>query len=208
MWKIIKEYYLVNFIVFFIVFGLRGIATKSPNTLLENFLIVLIGSLILSALVGTIYFYIDARWGPNKREKRFSKVPFIQLVEKGFKRTGDFLIGTVDGYTVMIMFVWPLGQSAVKIAVLFDPASLAASTSYDDIEQIEKRHKKTGIWKNQEHEWTRNSVSFSLGYNFNPPSAETVIAKAQEMTDMLIKENIKPVSIEKLEDIAKGDVKL
>lgn len=182
--------------------------TKSPNTLLENLLFVLVGSFILSVFIGTIYFYIDARWGPNKREKSFSKAPFVQLVEKGFRRTGDFLIGTVDGYTVMIMFVWSSGNSAIKIAVLFDPRFFENSTSYDDVEQIEKRHKNPGFWKNQEHEWTRNSVGFSLGYNFKPPSAETVIAKAQEMTEMLIKENIKPGGFEKLEDIAKRDVKL
>lgn len=208
MWKIIKQYYLLTFIGFFIVFSLRAITTKSPNTLLENLLFVLAGSFILSVFVGTIYFYIDTKWGPKKREKRFSKAPFKQLLESGFKRDGDFLSGIIDGYTVTVMFVWPSGKSAIKIEVLFDPRSLGSSISFDEIKQIEKRHKKGGFWLSQENDWTRNSVGLSLEYNFKPPSAETVVAKAQELTDMLIKENIKPISFEKLEEIAKPDVKL
>ena len=211
MWKIIKQYYLLTFIVILIGFSIRVVGTKSPNTVLENFLVLLVASFIVSAAVGTIYYFMDTKWGPKKREKRLLKAPFIQLLEKEFNRQGDFLTGTIDGYTANVMFVWLSGNSAIQIEVLFDPRSLPGAISFDEIKQMEKRYRKPGFWLNQEHqehEWTRSSVAFSLPYNFSPPSAEDVIRKAQDITDMLIKENIKPISLEDLKDIEKRDIKL
>ena len=205
MWKIIKRYYLFSFIGFLILFAIQGIGIKSPNTPLENFLIVLVGAFVLSAIIGTLYYFQDTKWGPKKREKRFSKTPLKQLLESGFKREGDFVTGTVEGYTVIVVYVWPGGKSAINIDVLFDPRFLGGFHSPADIKQIEKRNKKSSTWTNNNYLWTLNSIGLQLEYTFTPPSAEKVITRTKELVDILVKENLKPITLEQTEEVAKNN---
>ena len=203
MWAVVKKYYLFPFICFVITLAAKTIGIKSPNTPQENLLILLIGALSLSAIIGTLYYFLDTKWGPKKRERRFSKSPFKQLLEGGFRREGDFAIGTIRDYTVIVMYVWPGGKSAIKIDVLFDPRLSDNFFSDDDIRQMEKRNKKSSFWTNQNYSWTLNSVGYLLEYAIRPPSDKKVISKAQEMVDTLIKEKLKPISLKKTDEIAK-----
>ena len=205
MWTIIKKYYLFPFVGFIILFAVKTIGVKSPNTPQENFLIILLGALLLSTIIGTIYYFLDTKWGPKKREKRFFKTPFKQLLEGGFRREDDFITGTVNGYTIIVMYVWPGGKSAINIDVLFDPRFLHGFLSAEDIRQIEKRNKKSSFWTNHNYLWTLNSVGLSLEYTLTPPSAEKVITRAKELVDILIKEGLKPITLKQSEEVTKID---
>jgi hypothetical protein len=175
MWSLLKKYYFFPFVSFIILFCIKAIGIKSPNTLQENVLLVLVGALSLSAFVGTLYYFLDTKWGPKKREKRFTKTPFKQLLEGGFRREEDYILGTVNCYTVIVRYVWPGGSSAVKIDVLFDPRCSSSFISPDAIKQIEKRNKKSSFWSTDNYLWTLNSVGLLLEYSINPPSAQKVI---------------------------------
>src|SRR5262245_6516169 len=112
--KTIKQYYFFPFVGFLIMLGLKTINIKSPNSPLENAMILIGGALLLSLIVGTIYYFLDTRWGPAKREKKFSKSPFRELLDLGFKREKDFIVGTVNGFTTIVMYQWPGGRSAIR----------------------------------------------------------------------------------------------
>lgn len=203
MWKIIKGYYLFPFVGFLILLTIKTIGIKSPNTPLQNLLILMGGALLLAAIVGTIYYFLDTKWGPRKREKRFGKPPFRELLQQGFTRVDHFLAGTAKGYTVVVQFVWPGGKSAIRVDVLFDPRPLGSILSQQDLKELEKRYRKSSIWNDQRYEWTANSLGLLMPYNFSPPKAQAVLEKAKELVDILTRERLQPITLEQTEELAR-----
>lgn len=201
MWTVIKRYYLFTFIGLTILFTLKLIATTSSRTLQEDLLIILAISLPSSLIIGTLYYFQDTKWGPKKREKRFSKTPFKQLLSNGFKREANFAIGNICGYTVIIAYTWHTGKPAINIDVLFDLRSLNDFITPEEIKQIHKRNKRLSIWSNHNFSWTRNSIGHLIEYSFDPPSYKHVIVKAEEMIAILIKEGLKPISLDQTKEI-------
>ena len=201
MKSIIKQYYFFPFILFLILFVLQAFVLKSPNSPLQNALIVVIGALVLSFIVGTIYYFQDTKWGRAKREKKFSKPPFKDLLIIGFKRKGDFIMGSINGYTVIVMYTWHTGKSAIKIDILFDPQFSSRFLTMDEVIQLEKRNKKSNLWKANQLNWTRNSIEHLIEYNFSPPDYTEILTKAEEMVGILIKEGLNPISYEKNEEV-------
>jgi hypothetical protein len=201
MKKIIRQYYLFTFVGFFVVFSLQSLVVKSPNSFLENLLIAGAGALVLSLTIGTIYYFLDTKWGPAKREKRFSKPPFTELIDAGFQRENDCVIRTIDGYSVMVMYTWHTGKPAIEVTVLFDPRYLDGFFTGDDINQFEKRNRDKRWWSARTFSWARNSISHSLEYNFSPPSYRKVIASAEAIIEILIREGLRPIGRDKSEEI-------
>ena len=201
MKAIIKQYYFIPFIGFLILFSLQGLGLKSPNTFLENTLIVIGGALLLSLIVGTIYYFLDTKWGPSKRKKKLLKPPFSDLLAAGFQIQEDFILGTIDGYTVIVMFTWPGGKSAIQVDVLFDPRISNHLISMEDVDQLEKRNKRSNLWANNSFNWTRNSIGHVIEYTFKAPSHQKVLEKSKEMTGILMREGLRPISYEKNEEI-------
>lgn len=198
MKMIIKKYYLFPFIGFLVLLALKTWGIKSPNSSLENNMILLGGALLLSLIVGTIYYFQDTKWGPAKREKKFSKSPFKDLIDVGFERKGDFIVGKINDYATIVMYTWESGKPGIKIDLLFNPKPSTDFLTMRDIDQLEKRNKN--MWKNTFY-WTRNSIGQLIEYNFSPPSFQKIIAKAEKMSDILIKEGMRPISYEENEEI-------
>lgn len=201
MKMIIKKYYLVPFIVFLILFSLKALGLKSPNSPLENIFIVIGGVLILSLIVGTIYYFQDTKWGPAKREKKFSKSPFTDLFGIGFKREGDFMMGKINGYTTIVMYTWQMGKPSIVIDILFDPWVSDHFLTMKEVIALEKKNKGSNLWKANQLDWTRNSIRHVIEYNFSSPSFQKIIAKAEEMSGVLLKEGLHPISYERNEEI-------
>lgn len=74
MGTVIKKYYLFPFIGFLIVLSIRFIGIKLPSSLQENSIILLIGSLFLSLLIGTLNYLQDTKWGLKKGKRDFQKL--------------------------------------------------------------------------------------------------------------------------------------
>lgn len=198
MKMIIKKYYLFPFIGFLVLLALKTWGIKSPNSSLENNMILLGGALLLSLIVGTIYYFQDTKWGPAKREKKFSKSPFKDLIDVGFERKGDFIVGKINDYATIVMYTWESGKPGIKIDLLFNPKPSTDFLTMRDIDQLEKRNKN--IWTNTFY-WTRNSIGQLIEYNFSTPSFQKIIAKAEKMSDILIKEGMRPISYDENEEI-------
>lgn len=96
------------------------------------------------------------------------------------------------------MYTWESGKPGIKIDLLFNPRPSTDFLTTRDMDQFEKRHKN--VWKNPLY-WTKNSIGQLIEYNFSPPSFKKIIAKAKEMSDILIKEGMRPISYEENEQV-------
>jgi len=196
MKRLLVGYCLFPFIGFFIVLSLTVLIGKSINSLEENIFIAFVFALILALIVGTLYYFYDTKWGPGKRAKILSKSPFKELKEHGFQEYEDFIWGIINGYTVFISFVWFTGKPAINIEILFNPKSVGHFLGLQELKQIRKRNKISSFFNNREYAWQRNAVGYLIEYNFKPPLYEKILGKAAELTEILVKENLKVISKE------------
>ncbi|OJY98274.1 MAG: hypothetical protein BGP13_11585 [Sphingobacteriales bacterium 40-81] len=191
----IKKYYLVPAVAFLVPFLLGIIFIKSPNSFLVNLLIIFSGALISSLLAGTIYYLQDTKWGPAKREKRFSKSPFRELLLNGFTRENNFVIGYISKYPVIIIYNWGLEKPSVNIHIFFNSHYRGRKLAFEDTAEIEKRNLKKTMWSNHNYFWRENSIAHFIAYNFSPPDYEKVLSKADEIINMLRNEALQPINI-------------
>jgi hypothetical protein len=196
MWTIIRQYYLFLFLTFLVLFTLQVLMTDSPNTVLENALIVVGGALIISLFCGTIYYLMDTKWGPKKRQKMMAKSPFKEFLAAGFEQKEDHLAGRVRDYTVLISFTWWTGRSAITPNVLFHPKPAGRFHSMEELKAIRNRHKKSRGSASVEYLWTRCSLGLPMEYLFRPPTYEKVMGTVHQMIDILMTEGLHPISYE------------
>jgi hypothetical protein len=196
MWPIVRKYYVGLFIGFLVMCTIISVVRKSHNNFAENAVIIVAASFFASLVCGTLFYLQDTRWGPRKREKRLLKSPFKELFENGFTRKGNLAVGMVNGYTMVIMYIWDGGKPAIKVDALFD---LGISTDPDTenmIREISKRNKPSNAVFDQPYAWTKNSIGYRLEYSFSPPSYKEVVKKVEKLTEVLIRERLRTMSLE------------
>ena len=192
MWQTVKKYYLGTFILLFIALCFKTIGTKSTNTPWFNFLIILAFSLGLTLIVGTLYYFQDTKWGPNRKKRLFNKKPFVDLLQNGFIKQDDLFIGNVSNYTVVITYIWPGGKPTIEVGVMFHPKTNGIFNTPEEIKLIAKRNKRGFL--SEGYVWSLGSVTDLIGYNFKTPTYDMLLSKAQAMINILIKENLQPIS--------------
>jgi hypothetical protein len=203
MKKNLAAYYLIPFTGSFIAFFLKIITSNSVRSLQENIFLSLFFALIASLIIGTIYYLYDTKWGPQKRTKSLSKSPFKELKEYGFQEYEDFITGFVNNYTVFVSYVWFTGKPAINIEVLFHPKSSGQFLTLQELKQLRKRNRITNFIKDKEYSWQRNAVGYLMEYNLKPPTYEKVLEKACHITEILIREHLKPITKEETEFVLK-----
>ena len=192
--KIIRKYYLGFFVTFSLIFFLSIFVKNSPNSFGLNVLIGLAGAFVISVVCGTLYYLQDTRWGPARKRRAFLKPPFTQLQASGFTRQDEVAVGLIDGYTVIVNFIWPGGKEALRLDLLFD-IGLPPDANVDEmLKDISKRNKSNNRWTGLPYIWTRNSVGCMFEYTFKPPPADKLLSKARELADVLKKERLRPMS--------------
>lgn len=183
MWNIIKKYYLLTFIGFFVATGIRTFTTESTHSFIKNALITVVTALVISLIAGTLYYFLDTKWGPNKRKKMFGKKPFTELFINGFVQKDDVAAGIVGCYTVIVNYAWPNGVSAIAINVLFDKDFAARYKG--DIGDIKSRNKS--------YTWNEGAVGRLLTYNFIPPTYDKIMETAETLISVLKAEGLSPI---------------
>jgi len=192
---IIKKYYL-SFFVGFLLFLLFTLYTNdSQKSKQAKGLICLFGALGGSIFFGTIYYMVDTKWSPAKRKKMLLKPPFTELIENGFSKHNDMLVGTHKGYTVVIHYTWYPRKSTIRLIVLFDVGFSVHATG-DLLNSIFHRNQPVNRFSSLAHEWYRNAISCTFEYYFKPPSYEKLIAKMEDFTAILLREGLIPQSLE------------
>jgi hypothetical protein len=184
MWNIIKKYYLLTFIGFFVATGIKTFTTESTHSFIKNALITVVTAFVVSLIAGTLYYFLDTKWGPNKRIKMFSKKPFTELFMNGFVQKDDVAAGIVDRYMVIVNYSWPNGVSAIGINVLFDKDFAARYNG--DIADVKSRNKP--------YLWNEGAVGRLLTYNFSPPSYNKILETAEKMISVLKTEGLPPTN--------------
>lgn len=196
MWTTIRQYYLLPFLGFGALFTLRVLLTDSPNTVAENALIVVAFAGAISLFTGTIYYFMDTRWGPNKRRKMLAKSPFKEFLANGFEQREDFLTGLVRGYTVIISYTWQTGHPAITPTVLFHPKPGGRFHAAESLKAMEKRHTPSGLFAAAGYQWTPCSIGQAMEYSFKPPAYEKVMETIHKLIDILEREGLHPITYE------------
>lgn len=206
MKRIINQYYRFIFLAGFISFTVYVLTVKtvSTYTVFEKIFIAFMGALMLSALLGTVYYIYDTKWEPKRRAKFLSGSPFKELKEQGFQQEEQDLWGQINGYIVYFSFTWYLGYPSVLIEVFFHPNPNGRYLSDAELNGLEKRNKNSSLSKNPEYVWSMISLGCFVSYGFKPPSAEKVQSKAKELTEILIKEQMQPIAKEEMEEAWSG----
>ena len=196
MLNIIKKYYIAPFAGVLVVTALKTFTKESTKSFAENITTVLLSTLVISLVVGTVYYLQDTKWGPNKRDKAFNKSPFSDLLMNRFVIKDNAVVGIVNGFTVVVAYVWPHGASAVAVNVLFDPNICALYKG--DLEDIKERNHTTGILS-QDYTWTNGSIGYVHDDTFTLPAYDTVLKMASTMISVLKAEGLQPISYEESE---------
>jgi hypothetical protein len=196
MMAIIRKYYLSFFVGFLLLLLWTLFTRESQNSNQVKGLICLGGALAGSIIVGTLYYLVDTKWGPAKRKKVLLKTPFTELFQNGFSKHNDMLVGTIHGYTVIIHYTWLARKSTIQLAILFD-VGFSVHASEDLLNAIINRNQPANRFSSLAHEWHRNSISCTFEYNFKPPSYEKLMTKMEELTAILLREGLIPLSLDK-----------
>ena len=197
MWNTIKKYYLLTFIGFFVATGIKTFTTESTHSFTKNALITVVTAFAVSLIAGTLYYFLDTKWGPNKRKKMFGKKPFSELFMNGFIQKDDVATGVINSYTVVVNYAWPNGVSTIAINVLFDKDFAARYNG--DIADLKKRNKA--------YIWNEGAVGRLLTYNFVPPTYDKVMETAEKLISVLKAEGLPPTDRKDKEQpkLAMGD---
>lgn len=123
------------------------------------------------------------------------KSPFKELKEQGFREQEKFVWSTINGFTVVVSYTWVSGKSAIDIQALFHPKSFGHFLSGEDFKEMSKRNKPGNFFTSRPYTWQQNAIGYLEEYNFKPLSPEKIMAKATELTEILLKENLKPITI-------------
>jgi len=173
------------FFIFILISGNLKISFEG----IQNVTILVIG---LSILLGTIYFIYDTYFGPVERIKELKKYPFTEFQKIGFKNEKDYLIGKINGYTVIIGYSWRnnKGLPCVFGMVLFEPKFNGKILSNYFIEKWQKSI------KDEYNFWEYGSLKTEWSFLKGKPNHTLIIEKLKKNSNLISNKGIKKISVE------------
>jgi hypothetical protein len=145
------------------------------------------------SLLGGAFYNLKSKPRALKEEKNFTRSPFRDLLENGFSRNNDRVIGLINGYTTIICHSRYTGKFAINIYMLFDPRQGRHFLSDCDMQDIRTRNKLTRNLFEQDFEWSKNAVIYCFEYDFIPPAYEKILRRTKLMADVLKQEGLKQI---------------
>jgi len=191
MFKILKTYYLVPWIGLSILFLIRALFGKSVKPLSEDIIVGQIFALVLTLFVGTIYFFLDTKWGPKERKKRLKKTPFKELIKIGFEEKENQLIGTYHNYQILAKYQWSgsEGKPSIILHTLFNPKKGDEFIHESKIKDLNKKYKKHRI------KWGLGNAFYEWSFNFCPPKFEKIEAFLVDSVKYAKEEKFDPITL-------------
>ena len=181
--KKFRRYYLLPFV------GLGSIAlfgwyqNKGTLDFIFTLFLIFIG-IILPACIGFLRDRFEHQWLPKKRKEAYTKAPFLELIQRGFKNKDDvYLEGEFEGYTVFIIYDRRL-TTAVSLIFFYRPEKLDEKHYNDFLKKIARTKFEMSVLGN---------LLTKVECRFKPCGIEAIESRLKEGVEFLQTYHYKPI---------------
>jgi hypothetical protein len=145
-----------------------------------------------SIFLGTLYYIYDTFFGPKKRIKELKKYPFNEFQKIGFKHNKEYLIGKINGYTVILGYNWRNnnGLTAVYGIILFDPR---VNGKHLKNYQLEKWQRSI---KDEYNFWEYGRLKTEWSFTKEKPNHKSIIAKLKKNCNLISNKGMSEINFE------------
>lgn len=194
--------YIILFLIYCIVLTLR---LNAEVSVLERIIVAMAGALIVT-LVTILVINSILKNEPKVKEYMFNKPLFKTCLKNGFERKENFLVAMFRDYTIIVEYA--LGSKHnISIGVLFDPYSFGHLLTEEDLDKLKNNNFQGSMFVNKNHIWVVNSLLYQFEYVFSQPSYEQIMSKADDLITILMQENLKPITYDRMQLIASEKMK-
>jgi calcineurin-like phosphoesterase family protein len=189
----IFEYYRKAIISFssliLVIMVLIVISGKFNLNEIINIVYLIIGA---SIVLGTLYYIYDTYFGPKERIKELKKYPFNEFEKIGFKNNKDYLVGKINGYTIITGYNWrnDNGLPCVYGIILFDPRLNGKHLNNYLLEKWQQSI------KNEYNFWEYGSLKTEWNFINGKPNHKSIIAKLKKNSNLISNKGMNKISIE------------
>ncbi|PNW27145.1 hypothetical protein BKP44_14480 [Formosa algae] len=151
-----------------------------------DILILIIG---LSIFLGTLFFVYDTYIGPNQRIKKLKTDKFTDFRKVGFKTEKDYLIGKINGYTVIISYSWRNrnGTESLITIILFDPRIDGKHLNSYDLNKWQESI------KDDYNYWEYGRLFTDWPYINGNPNLKSVLKKLDKNTKLISRKGLQKI---------------
>ena len=194
--------YIILFLIWCIAFALRSNADIS---MLEHIIMAMVPAFILTVIIILVINNV-VKNEPKVKEQMFNKPLFKACLQNGFERKEDFLIAMFRVYTIIVEYSSGY-KRIISVGVLFDPYSFGHLLTEEELEKLRKNNIQDSMFVKQNHVWILNSLLYQFEYVFFQPSYEQIMSNADDLINILVQENLKPVTYDRMQLIASKTMK-
>ena len=197
MLSIFRKYYLTPLICLSIAFLLEAFVGENVTPLHYAIIAGQVFAMALAAIIGSLYYLMDTRWGPAERRKRFKRSPFKELSELGFIERNNMLVGLAEDFQVLANYNWvgTNGKPSIELSILFDPRQNNGFIPQEDIDYWNRINVEKGLI------WNRNCISQEWSFNFKMPSFKTIYPFFDKSIKQLKQKRLKPITLEETDKL-------
>ncbi len=182
IWKNIKQFYLLNFIVLWIMFTIVIIIKSHNDFDYFLFCFAFIFSLVLSILVGSILLLDEKIFRPKREKRLFNNPKMTALNLYGYQQQDRQYLGSHNGFIISIFPIYNNSKKYITIAIPVDLCGKEISTLKDLLQKYNFRSNKSGIVLIRE-----------LEFVFSIPETDQILNCIDEFSNQLLQHNIRPV---------------
>ncbi|QQY81628.1 hypothetical protein JJL45_11915 [Tamlana sp. s12] len=168
---------------------LSTIITGSFNMGIDGFFHLLLLIICLSIFIGTIFFTYDKYVGPKLRVKKIKTTKFTDFLKVGFKTEKDYLIGKINGYTVIIGYNWrnSNGSESLITMILFDPRINGEHLNSYFLNKWQESI------KDDYNYWEYGRLFTDWPYGNGTPKLKSVLKKLDKNTKLISRKGLKKI---------------
>ncbi|WP_146035239.1 hypothetical protein [Formosa algae] len=159
------------------------------NMEIHGFFDILILIIGLSIFLGTLFFVYDTYIGPNQRIKKLKTDKFTDFRKVGFKTEKDYLIGKINGYTVIISYSWRNrnGTESLITIILFDPRIDGKHLNSYDLNKWQESI------KDDYNYWEYGRLFTDWPYINGNPNLKSVLKKLDKNTKLISRKGLQKI---------------
>ncbi len=182
VWKNIKQFYLLNFIVLWIMFTIVIIIKSHYNFDYFLFCFAFLFALVLSILIGSILLLDEKIFRPKREKRLFNNPKMTALTLYGYQQQERQYLGPHNGFIISIFPIYNNSKKYITIAIPVDLRDKEISSLKALLKKYQFRSNKNGI-----------VLIKNLEFIFSIPKTNQILNCIGEFTNQLLQDNIRPV---------------